>query len=108
MAATVLVMMLWGVPKDAVKAESSGRLIGQSTSMTNDTTTPVNPDGPLGQRLTSQRFEKSMRVVINSVVFRSSSQELTTVGTYAEMLSRLVEPAMLGLAALAARGRVKR
>ncbi len=49
-----------------------------------------------------------MRVVINSVVFRSSSQDLTTVGTYAEMLSRLIEPALLGLAALAARGRVKR
>ncbi|MEV7395365.1 pentapeptide repeat-containing protein [Streptomyces sp. NPDC091215] len=108
MATTVLVMMLWGVPKEAAKTESTGQLIGQSISMTNDTTDPVAPDGPLGQRLTSGRFEKSMHVVINSVVFRSSSQDLTTVGTYAEMLSRLVEPALLGLAALAARGRIKR
>ncbi|MGW2938475.1 pentapeptide repeat-containing protein [Streptomyces sp. NPDC001156] len=108
MVASVLVMMLWGVPKEAAKTESTGKLIGQSISLTNDTTDPIAPDGPLGQRLTSQRFEKSMRLVINSVVFRSSSQELTTVGTYAEMLSRVVEPALLGLAALAARGRVKR
>lgn len=49
-----------------------------------------------------------MRVVINSVVFRSAPQSLTTSGTYTEMLSRLVEPALLGLAALALHGRVKR
>ncbi|MGR3871292.1 hypothetical protein ACUXZZ_22270 [Streptomyces graminifolii] len=41
-------------------------------------------------------------------MFRSPAQSLTTVGTYAEMLSRLVEPVLLGLAALAFRGRVKR
>ncbi|MEU9917899.1 pentapeptide repeat-containing protein [Streptomyces sp. NPDC051001] len=108
MAVTVLVMMLWGVPKEVTKSESRGQLIGQNLLMPNGTTDPVAPDGALGRRLTSQRFEKSMRVVINSAVFRSSSQDLTTVGTYAEMLSRLVEPALLGLAALAARGRVKR
>ncbi|WP_018547790.1 hypothetical protein [Streptomyces sp. LaPpAH-108] len=39
---------------------------------------------------------------------RSSSQDLTTVGTYAEMLSRIAEPALLGLTLLATRGRVKR
>ncbi|MFJ9245562.1 hypothetical protein [Streptomyces sp. NPDC101776] len=58
--------------------------------------------------MTSERFEKSARVVINSVVFRSSTQSLTTAGTYTEMLSRLVEPALLGLGALAIRGRVRR
>ncbi|MEW2041842.1 hypothetical protein AB0885_33150, partial [Streptomyces sp. NPDC005534] len=61
---------------------------------------------------TEEQFEAerdgSLRVVINSVVFRSSSQDLTVVGTYAEMLSRIVEPALLGLAVLAARNRVKR
>ncbi|MCM2416101.1 pentapeptide repeat-containing protein [Streptomyces sp. RKAG290] len=52
--------------------------------------------------------EGSLRVVINSVVFRSSGQDLTTAGTYTEMASLLVEPALLGLAVLAVRGRVKR
>ena len=33
---------------------------------------------------------------------------LTTAGTYVEMASRLTEPVLLGLAALAVRGRVKR
>ncbi|MFD8384864.1 hypothetical protein ACFV2X_41155 [Streptomyces sp. NPDC059679] len=38
----------------------------------------------------------------------SGFHELTTVGTYTEMVSRLGEPVLLGLAALAIRGRVKR
>ncbi|MFC9228939.1 hypothetical protein ACFTZI_08235 [Streptomyces decoyicus] len=45
---------------------------------------------------------------VNSVVFRSSGQNLTTVGTYSEMAARLGEPVLLGLAVLAIRNRVKR
>ncbi|MFK0264172.1 hypothetical protein ACIQU1_23005 [Streptomyces angustmyceticus] len=47
-------------------------------------------------------------MVINSVVFRSSGQELTIIGTYTEMVSRVAEPVLLGLAGLAIRSRVKR
>ncbi len=54
------------------------------------------------------RVERSLRVVINSVIFRSSGQDLTTTGTYTEMTSRLAEPVLLGLAVLAIRNRVKR
>ncbi|MFF5307675.1 pentapeptide repeat-containing protein, partial [Streptomyces sp. NPDC013161] len=54
------------------------------------------------------RFEKGLNVTLNSVVFRSSGQDLTTVGTYIEMTSRLLEPALLALAVLAIRGRIKR
>ncbi|TVZ94908.1 hypothetical protein [Streptomyces sp. PTD9-10] len=42
---------------------------------------------------------------VNSVIFRSSGQNLTTAGTYIEMTSRLLEPTLL---ALAIRGRIKR
>lgn len=108
MAATVLVMMLWGLPKEDAKSYPANSAAGQGTSRAGSTTDPINPDGPLAQRVTSERFEKSARVVINSVVFRSSTQSLTTSGTYTEMLSRLVEPALLGLGALAVRGRIKR
>jgi hypothetical protein len=62
----------------------------------------------LTERVTAERFEKALRVVINSVAFRSSGQDLTTVGTYTEMASRLAEPVLLGLAVLAVRTRVKR
>lgn len=108
MAATVLAMMLWGLPVSGPKPATTGRLTGQDITLTTDTPAPANPTGPLTSRLTSQRWEKSMRVVVNSVVFRSSGQDLTTTGTYTEMASRLTEPVLLALAVLAIRGRVKR
>ncbi|MGN9757278.1 pentapeptide repeat-containing protein [Streptomyces sp. SD31] len=108
MAATVLVMMLWGLPLDDPKPATTGRLAGQNISLTTDKPDPVNPTGPLRTRLTSERWEKSLRIVVNSVVFRSSGQDLTTSGIYTEMASRLAEPVLLGLAVLAIRGRVKR
>ncbi|MEU7111510.1 pentapeptide repeat-containing protein [Streptomyces sp. NPDC046182] len=108
MTATVAVMMLWGLPKDDPKPESTGTVAGRTITLKTDTPDPANPDEPYPERLTSERFEKSLRVVINSVVFRSSGQDLTTIGTYTEMASRLSEPVLLGLAALAVRGRVKR
>ncbi|MFD7631648.1 pentapeptide repeat-containing protein [Streptomyces sp. NPDC059851] len=108
MAATVRIMMLWGIPENAPLAMTTGRLTGRSISLTTENPTPANPSGPLGSRLTSQRWEKSLRIVVNSVVFRSSGQNLTTVGTYTERASRLIEPALLGIAVLAVRGRVKR
>ncbi|MFC8392738.1 pentapeptide repeat-containing protein [Streptomyces sp. NPDC057238] len=106
--ATVLAMMLWGLPQDAPEPVSTGKVADGRITMTTDKPDPVNPRGSYGSRLSTERFEKSLRVVINSVVFRSSGQELTTAGTYVEMTSRVVEPALLGLAALAVRSRVKR
>ncbi|MFB6530392.1 pentapeptide repeat-containing protein [Streptomyces sp. NPDC056399] len=108
MTATVFAMMLWGLPQDDPKPRSTGELINRQITLTTDTPSPVNPKGPLGERLNSERFEKSLRVVVNSVVFRSSGQGLTTVGTYTEMASRIAEPVLLGLAVLAVRSRVKR
>ena len=106
--ATVLAMMLWGLPQDDPEPVSTGTVTGGRVTMTTDKPDPVNPRGSYSSRLSSERFEKSLRVVINSVVFRSSGQELTTAGTYVEMASRVAEPALLGLAVLAVRSRVKR
>ncbi|AIR96132.1 pentapeptide repeat-containing protein [Streptomyces glaucescens] len=110
MAVTVAMMMLWGLPADDAKPTITGRqvAVGQEVVLTTATPDPVNPTGPLTERLTTERFEKALRVVINSVIFRSSGQDLTTTGTYTEMTSRLAEPVLLGLAVLAVRGRVKR
>ncbi|MFI0265866.1 pentapeptide repeat-containing protein [Streptomyces luteogriseus] len=108
MAVTVLTMMLWGLARDDPKPVSTGTVDGRRITMTTDVPDPVNPDGPYGDRLSAERFEKSLRVVINSVIFRSSGQDLTTAGTYIEMTSRLAEPVLAGLAALAVRSRVKR
>ncbi|MFD6308125.1 hypothetical protein ACFWFF_34525, partial [Streptomyces sp. NPDC060223] len=67
-----------------------------------------DPKNPTGLRVTGKRFEKALNVTLNSVVFRSSGQGLTTAGTYIEMASRVTEPILLGLAVLAVRSRVKR
>ncbi|MGW3311144.1 hypothetical protein ACWDG9_31675 [Streptomyces sp. NPDC001073] len=40
--------------------------------------------------MTWSRTEKATRVAINSVVFRSSGQNLTAAGTYIETASRLL------------------
>lgn len=108
MTLTVLLMMLWGLPQGDTPTRSTGDLTGRHVVLTTKNADPANPTGPLHRRLTSGRFEKSLRVVVNSVVFRSSGQGLTTTGTYTEMASRLTEPVLLGLAALAVRSRIKR
>ncbi|MBD0420451.1 pentapeptide repeat-containing protein [Streptomyces sp. TRM S81-3] len=110
MAATVLALLLWGVPAVDPKPATTGRQVtaGQELTLTTGTPDPVNPTGPWSERVTTERFEKALRVAINSVVFRSSGQNLTTAGTYTEMTSRIAEPVLLGLAVLAVRGRVKR
>ncbi|MFJ3438866.1 pentapeptide repeat-containing protein [Streptomyces cyaneofuscatus] len=110
MAVTIMVMVLWGLPANDTKPQTTGRQVGvgQEFKLTTGTPAPRNPAGPLSERVSTERFEKALRLVINSVVFRSSGQDLTTVGTYTEMVSRLAEPILLGLAVLAVRGRVKR
>ncbi|MEU0955586.1 pentapeptide repeat-containing protein [Streptomyces niveus] len=110
MAASVLVMVLWGLPANNPKPQTTGQQVGagQDLTLTTDTPDPRNPTSALTERVTTERFEKGLRVVINSVIFRSSGQDLTTAGTYTEMTSRLAEPVLLGLAVLAVRSRVKR
>jgi hypothetical protein len=109
MAVTVAALMLWGLPVDDPKPTTTGRQDGAGQYLeTTDTPDPENPTGPLQERVTTDRFEKALRVVINSTVFRSSGQDLTTAGTYTEMTSRFAEPVLLALAVLAVRARVKR
>ncbi|MEU9380069.1 pentapeptide repeat-containing protein [Streptomyces sp. NPDC048279] len=108
MTVTLLALTALGLPEDDPKPTSTGQLTAGRVTLITDTPEPVNPDGPPAERFTTDRLEKSLRVVINSVVFGSSGQDLTTAGIYIEMASRLTEPILLGLAVLAVRGRVKR
>ncbi|MGW1997849.1 pentapeptide repeat-containing protein [Embleya sp. NPDC001921] len=109
MTTTVLAMMLWGLPTSDPEPHTTGIQAqpGQRVDLITDNPEPTL-GGPLHDRLTARRAEKATRVVLNSVVFRSSGQNLTTAGSYIEMTSRFLEPVLLGLAALAIRGRVKR
>lgn len=104
MTATVLLVMGWGLPDD--RSQHLAKHAVQADAVV-DVSEP-RLTLPLADRWTSRRAEQASRLVLNSVVFRSSGQNLTNAGTWIEMGSRFTEPLLLGLAALAIRGRVKR
>ncbi|REK89618.1 hypothetical protein DY245_14885 [Streptomyces inhibens] len=105
MMTTILLMMGFGLPNESPKQEIVREMDDGQWKTIIDKPDPKNPTG---DRFTGKRFEKALNVTLNSVIFRSSGQDLTTAGTYIEMTSRLAEPVLLGFAGLAVRGRVKR
>ncbi|MGW2357755.1 pentapeptide repeat-containing protein [Streptomyces phaeofaciens] len=107
MLVTIVLLMGYGLPRDSPKQEATGTVPPRGGTVTFEID-KADPQNPTGDWFTGERFEKALNVTLNSVVFRSSGQDLTTVGSYIEMASRLTEPILLGLAVLAVRNRVKR
>ncbi|MFJ7306150.1 pentapeptide repeat-containing protein [Streptomyces sp. NPDC099088] len=107
MLLTILLLMAVCLPGYAPKQTATGTVPAGGGKVTFEIG-KVDPRDPTGQRLTGERFDKALNVTLNSVVFRSGDQELTTAGTYIEMASRVTEPVLLGFALLAVRNRVKR
>ncbi|MER6187731.1 pentapeptide repeat-containing protein [Streptomyces sp. NPDC001652] len=104
---TIVLLMAFGLAQDTPKQTATGTVPVGGGKVTFEIDKD-DPQNPTGNRFTGERFEKALNVTLNSVVFRSSGQDLTTAGTYIEMASRLTEPVLLGLAVLAVRNRVKR
>jgi hypothetical protein len=104
---TIVLLMGFGLPNEDPKQEATG-IVPPSGGKVTFEIDKNDPQNPTGNRFTGKRFEKALNVTLNSVVFRSSGQDLTTAGAYIEMTSRLVEPVLLALAVLAVRGRIKR
>ncbi|MYS69587.1 pentapeptide repeat-containing protein [Streptomyces sp. SID5926] len=107
MLITVVLMMGFGLPQESPKQVATGTVPPGGGKVTFEID-KGDPKNPTGNRFTGKRFDKALNVTLNSVVFRSSGQDLTTAGGYIEMASRFSEPILLALAALALRGRVKR
>ncbi|MEU5979986.1 pentapeptide repeat-containing protein [Streptomyces sp. NPDC047315] len=107
MVVTTVLLMGFGLPKDSPGQTATGTVPAGGGRVTFEIA-KADPENPTGHRFTGERFEKALNVTLNSVVFRSSGQDLTTAGAYVEMASRLTEPVLLGLAVLAVRNRVKR
>ncbi|MGW4221485.1 pentapeptide repeat-containing protein [Streptomyces bacillaris] len=107
MLLTIGLLMGFGIAQDTPKQTAIGTVPAGGGKVTFEIDKD-DPENPTGSRFTGERFEKALNVTLNSVVFRSSGQDLTTAGTYIEMTSRLAEPVLLGLAVLAIRNRVKR
>ncbi|MFF6993291.1 hypothetical protein [Streptomyces sp. NPDC010273] len=91
MSVTVLLLMGTGLPTHDPDPATTGTLHGSKINL-NTSTPDLALHGGWPQRMTWNRAEKAARVAVNSVVFRSSGQNLTTAGTYIEMASRLLEP----------------
>jgi hypothetical protein len=107
MLLTIVLLMAFGLAQDTPKQTATGTVPAGGGKVTFEIDKD-DPKKPAGNRFTGERFEKALNVTLNSVVFRSSGQDLTTAGTYIEMTSRLTEPVLLGLAVLAVRNRDKR
>ncbi|MGW4676521.1 pentapeptide repeat-containing protein [Streptomyces sp. NPDC004324] len=107
MLLTILLLMAVGLPRGDPKQTATGTVPAGGGKVTFEIDKD-DPRNPAGNRFTGERFEKALNVTLNSVVFRSADQDLTTTGTYIEMTSRITEPVLLGLAVLAVRNRVKR
>jgi hypothetical protein len=63
---------------------------------------------PADKRWTGERALTATEVTLESFVFRSTDQPLTTVGTWASIAARILGPILLALTLLAVRNRVKR
>lgn len=109
MTATVLALVMWGLPTNDLHPRTTGTLpaAGHTLTLATDTPHPA-VTGSADSRFTRHRVSKATRVAVNSVVFRSSGQDLTATGEDIEMASRFFEPLLLAFAALAIRNRVKR
>ncbi|MFI6945909.1 pentapeptide repeat-containing protein [Streptomyces sp. NPDC050422] len=108
-SATIVLMMGLGLPDSSPQQIATGTVPagGGHVTLAVDKEDP-QLTLPVGDRFTGERADKAVQVVLNSVVFRSGGQDLTTWGTYTEMVSRFAEPVLLALAVLAMRSRIKR
>jgi hypothetical protein len=69
----------------------------------------ITPELPLAdQRWTSERAGTALEVTLESFVFRSTDQPLTSAGTWTTIIARILGPVLLALSLLAVRNRVKR
>ncbi|MFF0448490.1 pentapeptide repeat-containing protein [Streptomyces sp. NPDC004609] len=107
MFTTIVLIMGFGLPDETPRQEIRRVASGSGTVTVLDKPDP-RLTKPFADRFTGKRFDKALSVTLNSVVFRTSGQDLTTAGGYVEMVSRFTEPVLMGLAALAIRGRLKR
>ncbi|WP_371790788.1 hypothetical protein OG285_10000 [Streptomyces sp. NBC_01471] len=93
---TVLLLMGFGLTNHDPDPATPGTLHGHKIILATSAPDPAL-HGRWPQRMTWARAGKATRVAVNSVVFRSSGQNLTIRGIYIEMASRLLEPTLLAL-----------
>ncbi|GLZ28157.1 hypothetical protein Lesp02_03470 [Lentzea sp. NBRC 105346] len=102
----------FGLPDNTTLQQMTGTIPPAVAGQTQQVTLEVRPAPatlpPQGQRWTTDRMSKAIRIALGSVVFRDTDQKLTPAGTWTVMAGRAFGPLLLALTALAIRTRVKR
>ena len=101
----------WGLAATAPPQDLTGTVTNSAGNhsridATLSTAKPQLP--PAGQRWTAGRARTALEVALDSVVFRTTSQPLTTLGSWITIVARILGPVLLALTLLAVRNRVKR
>ncbi|WP_405693931.1 pentapeptide repeat-containing protein [Streptomyces sp. NBC_01185] len=104
MVVTVALLMLFGIPMKDPLQEVRSKGVARMVIDTPD----ADLNNAIRDRLSVERSEKALKVTLDSVVFRSGGQNLTKLGNYVEMISRVLGPLLLALYLLALRSRIKR
>jgi hypothetical protein len=112
---TTTILLGWGlgatVPVTTPPQYLAGTIISTShkTASINATLRGITPQlPPSSQRWTNERTWTAVEITLESLVFRSSEQPLTSAGTWITIAARIFGPVLLALSLLAVRSRVKR
>ncbi|ADP81710.1 pentapeptide repeat-containing protein [Pseudofrankia inefficax] len=103
-AATIVALVVWGFPAQAVDLKVDGTLTTQSGPRPIAVT--IHQRDPTTQF--GDRIGMAVEIALNAAIFRDSDDQLTTAGRYIDISARLLGPLFLGFSLLAVRNRVKR
>jgi hypothetical protein len=101
----------WGLAANAPSQQLTGTVTNTLNNPARiDATIHTTPAGlpPASQRWTRNRTRTALQITLESIVFRSTNQPLTTAGTWTTIAARILGPVLLALTLLAVRSRIKR
>lgn len=104
----ILLFLYWLTAGYGLRAIRARAFLGALIIITTALLTGYDLSGPTASYAVPARLNQAVLITLNSAVFRSAGQPLTTPGAYIEMAARFTGPALLALGILALRNRVKR
>jgi hypothetical protein len=104
----ILLLLYWLTSGYGLRAARALAFLGVAVITTTTLLTACGLSGPAAHYDVPVRLSQATLITLNSIVFRATGQPLSTLGAYIEMAARFTGPALLALAILALRSRVKR
>ena len=104
----ILLFLYWLTAGYGLRATRALAFLGSLIITTTAVLAAYGLSGPAAEYALPARLNQAAQITLNAIVFRAAGQPLTTPGAYIEMIARFTGPALLALAILALRNRVKR